>query len=155
MISRRCIYVSARKSLSSEAKIGSHNQSFGISFRRVRAAEKREISSWLHYPDNSRRVRGPKHNPTPSFSFPLPSVLLLLHALLLSRKPPLLLSFSPYRSFLSFKSHLTKLARFLEPENHIRFDAACILPFSIYLVSSPSPLSATFFPSRDERPMHV
>lgn len=46
---------------------GSHNQSLEISFRR--AAEKGEISPWLHYPDNSR-VRGPKHStaPPPLFS---------------------------------------------------------------------------------------
>lgn len=52
-----------------------------------------------------------------------------------SPETPFRLSFRT-ASFLSANSHLTKHARFLETENHIRLDAACI-PFSFFSSSAP------------------
>lgn len=86
---------------SRQPKGGSHNQSLEISFHR--AAEKGEISPWLHYPDNSR-VRGPKHS-----AASLPPILLLPAFVFFFRSS---LSSLSYHSFFLFNPHLTKHARF-------------------------------------------
>lgn len=112
---------------------GSHNQSFEISFRRA----------WLKR-EKSRLgfiipTIVPGSRSKAQFSPPL------LRALLL-RRPPFADSYHSPSPF----QFPPKFARFLEAENHIRLDAACI-PSSTHCDSC---LCSPSSPPPNERPMH-
>lgn len=97
----------------------SHNQSFKISFCCSRTMKKREISPWLHYIDNRTAVQS-------TIFFSLSSFVSFFSGNLLS---PLVYLRIAFLSSFHLPSTLLNSSHFLEIENHIRLDAACI-PFS-------------------------
>lgn len=101
----------------------------------------RTISHSRHHFDACVRLKTEKSRlgfiiPTIARSAVQSTILLLFYSS--SPETPFRLSFRT-ASFLSANSHLTKHACFLETENHIRLDAACIPILLFLLFRPPSP----------------